>query len=117
MPGRAWLTMSETYEVGGVLSLSKLLDAVWYGVPQYRTRFFVFGVHRDVGYKPDDFGNWAPFPLPTHGPGAGNPYVTVREAIGDLPPIGNGDPLDDIPVLSEASSERVSQADATEMRR
>ena len=80
----------------GYFVFPKLLDAVWYGVPQYRTRFFVFGVHRDVGYKPDDFGNWGPFPLPTHGPGAGNPYVTVREAIGDLPPVGNGDPLDEI---------------------
>src|SRR5258706_5492768 len=29
----------------GYLVFPKLLDAVWYGVPQYRTRFFVLGIH------------------------------------------------------------------------
>jgi DNA-cytosine methyltransferase len=69
----------------------KLLDAVWYGVPQYRSRFFVVGLRRDLGYRHDDFGPWGPFPSPTHGPGCPRPYVTVREAIADLPRIGNGD--------------------------
>jgi DNA-cytosine methyltransferase len=69
----------------------KLLDAVWYGVPQYRSRFFVVGLRRDLGYRRDDFGRWGPFPAPTHGPGCSAAYVTVREAIGDLPRIGNGE--------------------------
>lgn len=69
----------------------KLLDAVWYGVPQYRSRFFLLGLRRDLGYRKDDFGQWGPFPLPTHGPGCSRPYVTVREAISDLPPVGNGE--------------------------
>lgn len=69
----------------------KLLDAVWYGVPQYRSRFFLLGLRRDLGYRRDDFGSWGPFPTPTHGPGCPRPYVTVREAIGDLPRIGNGE--------------------------
>lgn len=69
----------------------KLLDAVWYGVPQYRSRFFVVGLRRDLGYRCDDFGHWGPFPTPTHGPGCPHPYVTVREAIGDLPRVGNGE--------------------------
>lgn len=69
----------------------KLLDAVWYGVPQYRSRFFVVGLRRDLGYRHGDFGPWGPFPSPTHGPGCSRPYVTVREAVGDLPRIGNGE--------------------------
>ena len=69
----------------------KLLDAVWYGVPQYRSRFFLVGLRTDLGYRRDDFGQWGPFPAPTHGPGCPRPYVTVRDAIGDLPRVGNGD--------------------------
>ncbi|MBI4473471.1 MAG: DNA cytosine methyltransferase [Acidobacteria bacterium] len=80
----------------GYLVFPKLLDAVWYGVPQYRTRFFLVGIHEDVGYRMDDFGEWGPFPAPTHGPGTSRPYVTVREAIADLPPIGNGHISDEL---------------------
>lgn len=68
----------------------QLLDAVWYGVPQYRSRFFVLGIHRDLGYHEDDFGSWGPFPNPSHGPGTSRPYVTVSNAISDLPVVGNG---------------------------
>lgn len=68
----------------------QLLDAVWYGVPQYRSRFFVLGIHRDLGYDPADFGSWGAFPTPSHGPGTWRPFVTVRDAIGDLPRIDNG---------------------------
>lgn len=68
----------------------KLIDAVWYGVPQFRSRFFLVGIHRDLGYSDDDFGEWGPFPYPTHGPGTSAPYVTVRNAIRDLPTIPNG---------------------------
>lgn len=68
----------------------QLLDSAWYGVPQYRNRFFVLGIHRDLGYAPDDFGVWGPFPRPSHGPGTPRRYVTVRDAISDLPPVGNG---------------------------
>jgi len=75
----------------------KLLDAVWYGVPQYRSRFFVLGIHNDLGYTSEDFEPWGPFPQPSHGPGAPQAYVTVREAIGDLPEIANGHAADEVP--------------------
>lgn len=74
----------------GYVIFPKLLDAAWYGVPQHRSRFFIFGIHKDLGYGKDNFGDWGPFPLPTHGPGTDKPYVTVRDAIQDLPAIGNG---------------------------
>jgi site-specific DNA-cytosine methylase len=72
----------------------QLLDSVWYGIPQYRSRFFVLGIHRDLGYAPDDFGTWGPFPRPSHGPGTLRRYVTVHDAISDLPSIGNGHAID-----------------------
>lgn len=74
----------------GYIVFAKLLDAVWYGVPQNRNRFFLLGIHKDVGYKAGDFGHWGPFPRPTHGPGTDRAFVTVRDAIADLPAIENG---------------------------
>ncbi|HEX6705330.1 MAG TPA: DNA cytosine methyltransferase [Albitalea sp.] len=74
----------------GYMVFPKMLDAVWYGVPQNRNRFFLLGIHKDVGYKREDFGQWGPFPRPTHGPGTKRPFVTVQDAIGDLPVIENG---------------------------
>ncbi|MGA2185451.1 MAG: DNA cytosine methyltransferase [Bryobacteraceae bacterium] len=83
-------TIARRMERAGYLVFPKLLDAVWYGVPQYRSRFFLLGIHRDMGYQASDFGDWGPFPLPTNGPNTGLPYVTVRDAISDLPKMSNG---------------------------
>lgn len=91
----------------GYLVFPKLLDAVWYGAPQNRNRFFLLGVHKDVGYSPEDFGKWGPFPRPTHGPGTGKAFVTVRDAIADLPKLGNGDNLAEC--LYEEDSARLQQ--------
>lgn len=82
--------VAERMSKAGYLVFPKLLDAVWYGVPQYRSRFFMLGIHRDLGYSVEDFEERKPFPLPTHGPGTAHPFVTVRDAIADLPQIGNG---------------------------
>ncbi len=88
----------------------KLLDAVWYGVPQYRSRFFLLGLRRDLGYRREDFGQWGPFPPPTHGPGCSRPYVTVRDAIADLPRIGNGDDAAEQPYREPSAKELRSNA-------
>jgi DNA-cytosine methyltransferase len=74
----------------------KLIDAAWYGVPQHRNRFFLLGIHGDLGYAQDDFGEWGPFPRPTHGPTTSERYVTVRDAIEDLPTIENGAEVDEL---------------------
>lgn len=76
-------------KAAGYVLFPKLLDAVWYGVPQNRTRFFLMGLHRDLGYAADDFGAWGPFPKSSHG-SRHRPFVTVRDAISDLPRVGNG---------------------------
>ncbi len=89
----------------GYEAFPKLLDAVWYGVPQYRSRFFVLGLHRDLGYRREDFGEWGPFPVPTHGPGCAREYVTVRDAISDLPRIGNGELTGERPYEEPASTQ------------
>jgi site-specific DNA-cytosine methylase len=74
----------------GYLVFGKLIDGAWYGVPQHRTRLFLLGLHRDLGYRSSDFGDWGPFPRPTHGPLAHKPFATVADAISDLPPVENG---------------------------
>jgi DNA (cytosine-5)-methyltransferase 1 len=59
----------------------RVLTATDYGVPQIRKRAFVIGVDETCS----DF-EW---PLPTHGLANGLvPFVTVRDAIGDLPDAG-----------------------------
>ena len=81
--------IEQQLERAGYILFPKLLDAAWYGVPQHRTRYFLMGLHRDLGYRAEDFGSHGPFPQATHGPGR-QLMVTVRDAIADLPPIGNG---------------------------
>ena len=56
----------------------KILDAVNYGVPQYRKRVIIVGTKGGIDFK---------FPEPTHGPGKA-PYLRVEDAISDLPPLG-----------------------------
>ena len=47
------------------------LDAAAVGVPQHRTRVFVWGSERPL-----------PDPILTHGPGRSTPYVTLRDVLG-----------------------------------
>ncbi|MCY8921069.1 DNA cytosine methyltransferase [Bacillus atrophaeus] len=72
----------QDFESAGYKVKFKLTNARDYGVPQYRERVFIVGVREDLDYNYE-------FPLETHGVEKGKlPYVTLREAIGDL----EGDP-------------------------
>lgn len=64
-----------------------LLKACDYGVPQARERLFLVGIRRDL----EDV--MFEYPEKTHGPGCQNPFVTVEDAIADLPRVdmGQGD--------------------------
>jgi len=86
--------------------LEKEVDAADYGVPQHRRRLIIIGSREDVGTPP--------FPEPTHGDprsllvssGVRQPWRTVRDAIGHLPPLRPGgrdpsDPMHRAPRLGE----------------
>uniref|UniRef100_A0ACD5GNA2 DNA cytosine methyltransferase n=1 Tax=Desertifilum tharense IPPAS B-1220 TaxID=1781255 RepID=A0ACD5GNA2_9CYAN len=51
----------------------------------------MLALHNSLGYTADHFGEWGAFPHPTHGAGSNYNYVTVREAIADLPMVDNGE--------------------------
>ena len=68
----------EISDAGKMNVKSKLLFAPDYGVPQTRTRLVFVGIR---GKKEFDFDSI----IKTHGPTTNKPYVTVKEAIGDLP--------------------------------
>jgi DNA (cytosine-5)-methyltransferase 1 len=63
------------------------LDASEYGVPQVRRRIFIVGSRDGLVVEP---------PQRTHGPGL-LPFVTVRDAIGDLPLLRAGATIDWLP--------------------
>ena len=48
-----------------------LLNAAWYGVPQFRDRVFIIGVRRELGFVPG-------FPLRTHAAEVPSGYATSR---------------------------------------
>lgn len=67
----------------GYKSVCFVLNAADFGVPQFRRRTFIVGTHTD-----DSIREFNP-PAPTHGSDLDR-YVTVSEAINDLPPIAQG---------------------------
>ncbi|MHB1147490.1 MAG: DNA cytosine methyltransferase [Lutibacter sp.] len=64
-------------QIGNMKVKSKLLYAPDYGVPQKRTRLVFVGI-RDKKFDFNDI-------IKTHGPNTDNNYVTIKDAIGDLP--------------------------------
>ena len=84
-------------ERAGYITFPHLLDAACFGVPQHRVRYFLLGIHQDLGYQRGDFGENGLFPAPTHGPNTPLPFVTVEEAIGDLPAIENAQSCELLP--------------------
>lgn len=58
-----------------------LLKACDYGVPQMRERLFLVAIRSDLYDKGVRFS----YPTPTHGPGKAHSYVTVEDALADLP--------------------------------
>lgn len=74
--------------------LENILNAADYGVPQIRKRFVLHGVRKDIHDELVECGLSFELPKPTHaqdGRGGLLPWITVREAIGELPPIKPGE--------------------------
>ena len=78
--GRLFKTVQEEFKELGYELKYQVLNAVDYGVPQQRERVILVGFRGENRYE---------FPLQTHGAGL-KPYVTLRQAIGDLPVIKSG---------------------------
>ena len=57
---------------------AEVLNAANYGVAQERRRIFIVGLRNDLGMEYQ-------FPSPTHGSDRMQPYVSLREVIGELP--------------------------------
>ena len=82
--GFAYETLVKELSELGYETKSQILNAADYGAPQIRYRTVVLGWRR--GLPPLDF------PSPTNGEKEGlRPYLTLMEAISDLPPIGAGE--------------------------
>lgn len=81
------------------------LKAEAYGVPQERRRVFFIATSGKTPIY---------FPVPTHGPGLSK-YVTVWDAISDLPTLMNGEESNGMPYGTKASNEfqRMLRGDAT----
>jgi DNA (cytosine-5)-methyltransferase 1 len=86
--GVAYETLVRELGELGYDTKSQILNAADYGAPQIRYRTVVLGWKR--GLPPLDF------PPPTNGNKRGlRPYLTLMEAISDLPPIGAGESSSD----------------------
>lgn len=79
--------MRENYKVVDDKS-TILLNAVNYGVPQNRERVIIIGVRNDLSIEPIDIYNKI---IKTNGTSKNKKYVTVRDAIGDLPKLMPGE--------------------------
>lgn len=91
--GNLFKRIKSEFEMIGYTLKYKLLDAVDFGVPQHRERVIL------VGFKG---ANNFEYPSPTHGEGL-KPYVTLEDAIGDLPCIKSGE--ENNSYLSDANNE------------
>lgn len=79
--GKLFKHIKAEFEELGYSLQNEILDAVNFGVPQHRERVIL------VGFKGN---NRFVYPVPTHGDGL-KPYVTLKDAIGDLPVLKSGE--------------------------
>lgn len=80
--GEAVRTIKSELAALGYAVEDAVLRAEDYGVPQERRRVVFIG---------NRIGAPISHPEPTHGPGRASPFTTIKDAIGDLPPLGNGE--------------------------
>ncbi len=82
--GRLFARVRAEFEALGYSLKHCILDAVDFGVPQHRERVILVGFKGNNGFI---------YPAPTHGKDK-LPYVTLKEAIGDLPILKSGETKD-----------------------
>jgi len=76
----------KNFRHAGYVVTWQVLNAADFGVPQDRHRIIIVGLKKTLGLT-------YTFPVASHGPTAANPYITIRDAIGDMPewPVGEFD--------------------------
>lgn len=79
--GNLFKNVRREFEELGYKLKYKVLNAVDYGIPQQRERVILVGFLNENNYE---------YPAPTHGEGL-IPYVTLKDAIGDLPALNSGE--------------------------
>lgn len=79
--GKLFKKIQEEFESIGYKLKYKVLNAVDYGVPQLRERVILVGFNGNNDFE---------YPKATHGENL-KPYVTLKDAIGDLPVIKSGE--------------------------
>lgn len=79
--GALFKSIQTEFEELGYTLKYKVLNAVDYGVPQFRERVVLVGFTGENKYQ---------YPLPSHGEGL-IPYVKLKDAIGDLPLLKSGE--------------------------
>lgn len=79
--GKLFTTIKEEFEQIGYSLKYKVMDSADYGIPQHRERVILVGVKGENNFI---------YPKKTHGKGL-KPYVTLRDAIGDLPSLELGE--------------------------
>lgn len=90
-PGGAFTEVWEAIEAEGYALVPAVINAADYGVPQMRERVILLGLRGDVAPT---------FPKPTHAERSGSglePWRTVADAIGDLPPAAEPRTRPDVP--------------------
>ena len=101
--------LGENYKVRLDPALN-VLNSANYGVPQIRKRVIIIGVRRDIPMEPEEIyagikkTHYDP-EMPSEERGELERYVTVRDAIGELPPLlpGQGEPEEEF--VSERGNE------------
>lgn len=77
--------------------LKDVLNSADFGVPQSRKRFVLHAVRMDIYERLQTLGQTFQLPQPTHkkdGENGLKPWITVKEAIGDLPKLSAGQTYD-----------------------
>ena len=82
---------------------SQVLNAVDYGVPQYRDRVILVGMRGENTFE---------YPRPTHGEGL-LPYVTVEDAFSDLPVLKSGQECNSYATAPQNDYQKYLRANAT----
>ena len=80
--GQVLKQIKEDFSAAGYKVYVNLVNARDYGVPQSRERVFIVGIRNDIV---EDYQFEYKLPTPTNGPNTNKPFVTLRDAIGDLP--------------------------------